>query len=173
MNSDDHILKERARQLAKKRKSINNDAEEETTLVIEFLLFPEKYAIAANFVEEVITMKEITPLPGTPEYVMGVINFRGKIVPVINLKILFMLKEQGLTEMNKVLLLRKDQAVFGLLADGITGSRNIAMHQLAEPPLNLSNIGKDYITGLMPDGTIVLDAAKMLNSNVLNKKAKQ
>jgi purine-binding chemotaxis protein CheW len=173
MNSDDQILKERARQLAIKRESINNDVEAEKILVVEFLLFPEKYAISANFVDEVLTLKEITPLPGTQQYMMGVINFRGKIVPVINLKILFMLKEQGLTEMNKVLILRKDQVVFGLLADGITGSQSIAVDQLAAPPLNLSTIGKEFINGLMPDGTIVLDAAKMLDSNVLNKKIKQ
>ncbi len=171
MSSDNEILKERARQLAKKRAS--SDADAEKTLVVEFLLFPEKYAIAASFVEEVLTMKEMTPLPGTPTYVMGVINFRGRIVPVINLKILFMLKEQGLTEMNKVILLRKDHIVFGLLADGITGSQSIAIEQLAAPPLNLSNIGKEFITGLMPDGTIVLDARKIFDSHVLSRSAKQ
>lgn len=171
MSSDNQILKERARQLAKERGSTDGDAEK--TLVVEFLLFPEKYAIAASFVEEVLTMKEMTPLPGTPEYMMGVINFRGRIVPVINLKILFKLKEQGLTEMNKVILLRKDQVVFGLLADGITGSQSIAIDQLAAPPHNLSNIGKEFISGLRPDGTIVMDAAKVFDSHLLNKSATQ
>jgi purine-binding chemotaxis protein CheW len=166
MSSDNQILKERARQLAIKQ--ARSDADAEKTLVVEFLLFPEKYAIAASFVEEVFTMKEMTPLPGTPAYVMGVINSRGRIVPVINLKNLFMLKEQGLTEMDKVILLRKDQVVFGLLADSITGSQSIAVGQLAAPPLNLSNFGKKFITGLIPDGTIVLDAAKFFDSNVLN-----
>ncbi len=171
MSSDNQILKDRARQLAKKRES--SDAGVEKNLMVEFLLFPEKYAIAASFVEEVLTMKELTPLPGTPAYVMGMINFRGRIVPVINLKNLFMLKEQGLTEMDKVILLRKDQVVFGLLADGITGSQSVAIDQLAAPPLNLSNFGKEFITGLMPDGTIVLDAAKIFDSHVLSKSAKQ
>lgn len=171
MSSDDQILKERARQLAKKREDSNNNSAQ--TLVVEFMLFPEKYAIAASFVEEVFTLQQITPLPGTPEHLMGVINFRGRIVPVINLKNNFMLKERGLTEMNKVLLLRKDQTVFGLLTDGITGSQNIDMDQLAEPPLNLSNIGKEFITGLLQDGTIVLDAEKLFASNLLIKTAKQ
>ncbi len=170
MSSDDQILKERARQLAKKRENGNNDTGK--TLVVEFLLFPEKYAIAASFIEEVLTLQEITPLPGTAEHLMGVVNFRGKIVPIINLKNLFMLKEQGLTEMDKVILLRQGQVVFGLLADSITGSQSIDMDQLAEPPLNLSKIGNEFITGLMPDGTIVLDAAKVFASNSLIKTAK-
>ncbi len=164
-SADVQILKERAKKVARKVATAQQSITE--TPVVEFLLFPEKYAVEAAFVREVLTLKEITPIPGTPEYVMGVINFRGSIISIINLKMLFGLSGKGLTEMNKAILLRNDQMEFGLIADGIIGSVTVALDQLAAPPLTLSDIGAEFMTGLTKSGAIMLDAARMLESKML------
>ena len=165
MKQDLKILKERARLTAKET------AEESTfgngLLIVDFLLFPEIYAIEASFVKEVLPLKDITPIPGTPDFVMGVINFRGEIISVINLKKLFGLKEKGLTEMNKVLLLRNEQMAFGLVADAIIGSQRIQKDELSEPPLTLSTATAGFVAGTMGNGTIVLSAERLLSSERL------
>ncbi len=163
--NDQKILRERAKKIAKKDDTRHQSAHK--TPVVEFLLFPEKYAIEAKFVKEVLTLKEITPIPGTPDYVMGVTNFRGSIISIINLKVLFSLKEKGLTEMNKALLLSNGHMEFGLVADGIIGSLSVIKDELATPPLNLSDIGAQFMAGLTKNGAILLDAAKMLESKIL------
>lgn len=165
MNTNAKILKERARITALKKES---DATSGNRLVIvEFLLFPEKYAVEARFVHEVLSLKEITPIPGTPDFIMGVINFRGAIISVINLKSLFGLREKGLTEMNKVVLLSNGEMEFGLIADGILGSGEIFEFQITEPPHNLSKLGSEFISGLLPNGTILLNANELLQSKTL------
>lgn len=165
MSNDNQLLKKRAKHTAQ----IKQDSTKGGTgiILVEFLLFPEKYAVEASYVREVLTLREITHIPGTPEHVMGVVNFRGTIISVINLKILFGLKEKGLTEMNKILLLRKDQMEFGLVADAIIGSTSINKDQLSEPPQILSTTAADFVSGLMNNGTILLDANRMLTSKIL------
>ncbi len=165
MTKDEQILKQRAQATAIKFK-------EETTLhksirVVEFLLFPEKYAVEVQYVREVLSLHEITPIPGTPESIMGVINFRGGIVSVVNLKVLFGLKEKGLTEMNKVILLHHENMEFGLIADGITGSSEVYEDEIAEPPITISPHAAGYVRGLTGKNTILLNAAALLKSTAL------
>ena len=164
-NNEEQILKERANALAI-RLNLNPHSSEGTPIV-EFSLFPEKYAIEARYVREVLTIKQITPIPGTPDYVMGVINYRGKIISIINLKILLGLKEKGLTEMNKALLLESGEMEFGIIVDGIIGSSNVVDEQLASPPLTISSRGAEFLSAITDSGVIMLDAERMLNSKQL------
>lgn len=163
--SDQQILLERAKKNAKKRDTHHHYANE--VVVVEFSLFPEKYAVEAEFVKEVLTLKEITPIPGLPDWVFGVTNYRGSIISIINLKVLFALKEKGLTEMNKAILLSNGKMEFGLVADSITGSHSVIKDELAAPPLNLSEIGSEFMVGITKNSAILLDAAKMLESKIL------
>lgn len=166
MSDDGKILKERARQIAMSNARDSQPAIGDRTL-IEFLLFPERYAIEAKYVREVFTLREIAPVPGTPDFVMGVINFRGEIISVVNLKTLFGLREKGLTEMNKVILLRNDQMEFGLVADAVKGTAIAGKGQLSEPPATLSSTGVDFISGVMENGSIVLNAERLLSSKLM------
>lgn len=164
--TDEQILKERAMIIARSRVASSHHSTTDS-LVVEFMLFPETYAVEAIFVGEVLTVKEICSIPGTPDYVMGVMNFRGKIISIINLKLLFGFKEQGLTEMNKALLIHNDHMEFGLIVDGISGSVNVNMNQLAAPPLTLSDRGAEFVSGLTTNGAILLDVTRMIESKLL------
>jgi len=170
MKSEKEILLERAKKTAIKKDAENN-VTGETTSVVEFLLAPERYAFDETYVSEVISLKEITSIPGTPSFVMGVINLRGRVVSIINLKILFNLKESGLTELNKVILLKNEQMEFGIVADSILGNKVLLLNTLSPAPLTIDNIAAEYISGVTPEGLILLNASQLLTSKqiIVNK----
>jgi len=165
MRTNEEILRERAAQIAREN-SADNKVVDELHLV-GFLLYPEKYAIETAYVREVLATKEITPLPGTPAYMIGILHLKGSVVSVIDLKTLFGLKEIGLTGTNKLILLKNDHMEFALLVDEVTGLSSIDEDKIAGPPLTLSSRAAEFIKGLTPSGTIVLDAARMLDSKWL------
>lgn len=161
-HQEQKVLHERARLLAQARdKSPRHD---EKLIVVAFFLLPEKYAIEASFVQHVFTLTDLTPVPGTPPYIMGVVNHRGTILSVVNLKVLFGLKESGLTEMNKVLIISNGSMEFGIVADSISGSGEILKKDITAPPTTLNKSGASYIRGILGDGTVLLNAAGILES---------
>ena len=163
MDSEKEILIERAKKIAGRKNRDTNVAVEQIS-VVEFLLTPERYAFAESYVSEVLSLKEITTIPGTPDFVMGVINLRGRVVSIINLKTLFNLKERGLTELNKVMILKNETMEFGVVADAILGNTIIDLSTLSAPPINLDNAGVEYITGVTSEGLILLNAESLLTS---------
>ena len=170
MDKERDVLRERAKKSAG-RKGNEKSLTGKTLSVVEFILSPESYALEEKYVSEVLFLKEITSIPGTPPFVMGVINLRGRIISIVNLKSLFNLKERGLTELNKVMILRSDTMEFGIVTDSISGNKTIALNTLSPPPLTLDSIGADYISGITPDGLILLNAIHLLSSKqiIINK----
>lgn len=165
MDSEQKTLNERARVVAHKKKATHvGDGGVE---VVEFILHPERYVIEGKYIREVLSLNEITTIPGTPDFVMGVINFRGTILSIVNLKVIFGLTEKGLTELNKVIILRNDTMEFGIVADGIVGNKRILFSTLSDAPLTLDGTGADFVSGITDEGLIVLDANRMLNSTQL------
>ncbi len=160
--NEQQILQIRARELARKETA----APQADSLVeaVCFVLQPEMYAIEGIYVQEVLALREITPIPGTPGFIMGVINFRGIIVSVVNLKMVFGIMEHGLTEMNKVVLLKHEFMIFGLVVDEIAGVMHIRKSELSAPPINLDPAGADFLEGVTSEGIILLNAIKLLQS---------
>jgi len=113
------ILHQRAQALA-----MPLSAEPEPELeVIEFLLGEEHYGIASSAVREVLALTDLARVPCTPPFVLGIINVRGEIVSVIDLKKFFALPGQDITDLNRVLLLEGRGMLFGILADRLLGVR--------------------------------------------------
>lgn len=130
--------------------------------IIVFSLSDEMYGIESDFVSEVYPLKDFTPLPGIPSYILGVINVRGQILAVIDLKKFLNLPEKGLGELNKVIILRNDQMEFGILADVVHGTQTIALDDIRAIPPTVSGIGEEYLKGVTKERLIVLDAARLL-----------
>lgn len=167
MDKEKVLLAERAKMISGRKKS-DNHVDEKYISVVEFSLNTENFGFEERYVSEVFSLREITEIPGTPPYLLGVINLKGRIVSVNNLKNLFNLKERGLTELNKVMILKNDVMEFGVVADSITGNRKLKLKSLSPPPSTLDMIGTEFITGIDPDGLILLDATKLLSSKQLN-----
>jgi purine-binding chemotaxis protein CheW len=173
MENEQTILNKRAAAIAG-QKADQKDGSRDMLSVVEFVLIPERYAVAGSFVQEVMPLTEITPIPGTPPFIMGVINMRGKIVSLLNLKIKFSLKEKGLTDFNKVIILHNGTMEFGIVADAIAGTRFIPLDSISPPPLTLDKVAAELVIGITTDGVIILDADKMLKSShlIVNQKSK-
>ncbi|MBU1163355.1 MAG: chemotaxis protein CheW [Proteobacteria bacterium] len=155
------ILKERARVLA--LESRDETVKQEFTEIIEFRLASETYGIETAFVRESFQLKDFTPLPGTPPLVLGIVNVRGQILSVLNIKNLFDLPGNGLGELNKLIIICNDRMEFGILADEIIGVRNIILSKLQRSPTTLEGLKEEYLKGITNDRLIVLDAEKLLS----------
>lgn len=134
----------------------------EVTEVIAFTLAAETYAVESAFVREVYPMKDFTPLPGIPQHILGIINLRGQILPVLDLKKFFNLPEKGLGELNKVIIIRDDNMEFGILADVVHGNQSVENDEIQDLPPTVSPIGDEYLKGVTKDGLIILNAGNLL-----------
>ncbi len=159
------ILKERARALA--RESVQAEAADAGIEVVEFILAHERYAVASEYVREVYPLEDLTPLPCTPAFVIGIVNVRGEILSVIDIKKFFDLPEKGLTDLNKVVVIESKGRVFGILADAISGVRHIPRADIQPSLPTLTGIREDYLHGVTAERVVVLDAAKLLSDEKL------
>jgi purine-binding chemotaxis protein CheW len=130
--------------------------------LLEFRLAQERYAVETRQVREVYPLKDLTPLPCTPPFVLGVVNVRGRILPVLDLKKFFDLPENGLTDLHSIILVRERDIEFGLLADVIVGVRSIPMESLQPSLPTLTGIRRDYLKGVTDECLVVLDLARLL-----------
>ncbi|HUX25270.1 MAG TPA: chemotaxis protein CheW [Burkholderiales bacterium] len=154
------ILRERALALAAEPGRTQTLAQ--SIEVVEFLLAHERYAVESSYVREVYPLENLTPLPCTPAFVLGIVNLRGEIVSVIDLRKFFDLAQTGLPDLNKVIVLESANMVFGMLADVILGVRRIALAEIQPSLPTLTGIREKYLKGITPERTVVLDAGKLL-----------
>jgi purine-binding chemotaxis protein CheW len=154
------ILKARAQALA--REPVQAEAANERLEVVEFLLAYEHYAVESRYVREVYPLENLTPLPCTPAFVLGMINLRGEILSVIDIKKFFDLPEKGLTDLNQVIVLQSQDMIFGVLADSILGVRRLPLAEIQPSLPTLTGIREKYLRGVTPERIVVLDAEKLL-----------
>ena len=156
----DALLRERARALS----SVPEPAPAEDALarLLEFRLAHERYAVETAHLREVVILRALTLLPCVPRFIRGIINVRGRITPVIDLKRFFDLPEPGITDLHHVVLIEAGGQEIGLLADAISGVRVVQRAALQATLPALTGIGADYLQGATSDGMVVLDAVRIL-----------
>ena len=154
------ILRTRARALARPRESaaVANASIE----LLEFRLAQECYALETRHVREVYPLKDLTPVPCTPSFVLGIVNVRGRITPVIDIKKFFDLPDRGLTDLHRIILVRGNDFELGLLADVIVGVRTIPLDSLQACLPTLTGIRADYLKGVTAERLVVLDLDRIL-----------
>jgi purine-binding chemotaxis protein CheW len=159
------ILHARARALA--REPIPEAKPGAHIEILEFALAGERYAIDLGFVHEVYVLKELTPVPCAPDFVLGIVVARGRILSVIDLKKFFGLPDKGLTDLNKIVVLRNETMEFGLLADQIIGVHELPLAAIQPPLPTLTGVRADYLRGVTVERLVVLDARKLLEDETI------
>ena len=157
------VLLERARRLAQEPPA--EVAPAALAEVLEFMLAQERYAVEMAHVHEVHVLRELTPLPGTPAFVLGIVNLRGRILSLVDLRRFFGLPDKGLSDMNKIIVLRAGAMRFGVLADQILGVNKLLLAELRPPPATVDGAGgirADYLKGITAQRLILLDAGRLL-----------
>lgn len=154
------ILHARALALAQKPRCESDEGA--SINVLEFRLAQESYAVELLHVREVYPFKELTPLPCTPAFVLGIVNVRGRIVSVLDLKKFFELPEKGITDLHRIILVEGNGLSFGVLADVVVGLRSIPLASLQPPPPTFEGIRNAYLKGVTAGRLVVLDLARIL-----------
>lgn len=156
------VLAARAQALARVPQT-DSAAGDGTLEVVEFLLAHERYAVEATYVREVLPLGELTPMPCTPPFVLGIVNVRGRILSVIDLKRFFDLPEKGLTNLNRVILIGDGDMEFCILADEVLGTARIAGDRVQSALPTLTGIRAQYLKGIADGPVVLLDAARVLS----------
>lgn len=156
-----HALKTRARELAEAVQEENQV--DKVMEIVEFSLAYEQYGIESSYVREVYPMKEFTPVPCTPNFVLGIINIRGQVMSIVDIRHFFELPVKGLTDLNRVLIVQHNKMEMGILADRILGVRPISLDSIQPNLPTLTGIRTDYLRGVTNDRVVLLDVEKMLN----------
>lgn len=133
---------------------------------VVFKLDDEEYGIDILRVKTIEKMSEITRVPKTSSYVKGVINLRGEIVPIIDLKERFNLGESALTENTRIIIVYYDETIVGLIVDSATEVIDIDNEFIEEPPESIDSIesGNVYGIGKLEERIVILlDVQMILN----------
>ncbi|HKB84336.1 MAG TPA: chemotaxis protein CheW [Burkholderiales bacterium] len=154
------ILRARAQALARPPESTR--VAEVSLELLEFRLAEERYALETRYVREVHPLKNLTPLPCTPAFVLGVVNVRGRILPVLDLKKFFGLPENGLTDLHRIILVGGNDLELGVLADIGVDVLTIRVESVQPPLPTLTGIGAEYLKGITAERLIVLDMGRIL-----------
>jgi purine-binding chemotaxis protein CheW len=153
------ILEARARAAARPP-ATQDDAER--LEVLAFTLAGETYGVETCHVREACQLKDLTPLPCTPSFVAGVMNLHGRILAIVDLRKFFELPAKGLTELNRVIVLKGPEDELGLLADSVDGLRSVLASGLQGSLPTLTGIRERFLKGVTGQMLAVLDGARLL-----------
>ena len=142
---------------------------------LTFLLNGQEYAVDILKVQGIQGWSSYTHLPNTPDYVLGVINLRGAIVPIVDLRIRFALKDVEYNDLTVVIVVKianeKSEKVVGLVVDAVSEVYNIDQSELKIPPDFGADVDTEYVAGLatIEDKLVItIDVDRLVGESILN-----
>ena len=138
--------------------------------ILSFRLAKEEYAISILKVQEIRGYEEPTLLPSAPACIKGIMNLRGSIVPIVDMRILFNLGEPSYDQFTVVIVLSIRNHVIGMVVDSVSDVVTLTDEQIRPAPDMGSSADGDYITGLGTVGErmlIMLDIDRLMSSDEL------
>ena len=144
---------------------------------LTFALAGEEYGISIMKIKEIIGMMQVTVLPQTPDYVKGVINLRGKVIPIIDLRCKFNLEQVEPSERTCIIVIESEnddqtQTLVGLIIDAVSEVINLKGDEVEPAPTMQSNLNEQLILGLAKCESgvkILLDIDKVINHDELRE----
>lgn len=157
------LMQKRARELA----SVTDEKVEskDTIEIVEFTLSKEIYGIEAKYVKEIYIFNHIRKIPGTPDFMPGVINYHGKIISIIDLKKLLGLDpSSGETIVKeKGLILFWNESELAIMIDSVVGIKASAINDISRGFSHNKNSQENFISAITNDHTIILDAPRIVS----------
>ena len=161
MNTAEEILRSRAMALAQELEEKGDrpfDFE-----AAAFLLAHETYLVHTEYILGITAAKGLTPIPCTPSFVLGVVNWHGKIISVLDLKKLFHLPETERTDLSRVILLGCMGIELGVLVDRIAGICSVRRAEIQKLLDSREGVSSEYIIGLDLEQRILLNVEKLFS----------
>ncbi len=150
-------------------KNIAN-ATDDSLHLVTFFIAEEEFGVGILEVIEIIRLVQITPVPNTSFYLEGVINLRGKVIPVINLRKRFGLEEIPFSEMTRIIVMSLNGSIMGFLVDQVSEVMTIPKNIVEGTPPVVAGVDAEYIEGVanMANGLLILlDLNALLESSPL------
>ena len=142
---------------------------------LTFTLAEEEYGIGILKIKEIIGMMPITSVPQTPEFVKGVFNLRGKVIPVVDLRLRFSMESIDYTERTCIIVVeieaQSGTVMIGIVVDAVSEVLNIKAEDIVDTPTFGTSLNTDYILGMakMEGGVkILLDIDRILGSEEIS-----
>ncbi len=125
----------------------------ENLSLVTFKISSELYGIDIMDVMEIIRLCEVTPIPNSPDFIDGVINLRGDIIPIVDLKKRFNFEEKSFTEeeelLRGIIIIHANDLRIGIIIDQVYRVINISRDEIKPPPQMITGIGAEYIQGVV------------------------
>ncbi|MEE9330696.1 MAG: chemotaxis protein CheW [Methylophilaceae bacterium] len=134
---------------------------------LTFVLGGEEYGLDILKVQEIRGYDAVTQIANTPDFIKGVVNLRGKIVPIVDLRIKFNLGKVEYNELTVVIILNLGGRVVGIVVDGVSDVMALKEEQLSDVPSLVASIDTKYIVGLATveeQMLILVDIEKLMGS---------
>lgn len=116
--------------------------------LVTFQLGREEYGVEIASVQEIIRATDITPVPGAPSHVRGVINLRGKIIPVVDLRRRFALEVVENSESQRIIVVEMGEKRIGMLVDGVSQVIRVPAGVVEEMPEEATTVDENFIRGV-------------------------
>jgi purine-binding chemotaxis protein CheW len=139
--------------------------------LLTFFLGDEEYGVDISKVREIIAMMKITSIPKTPDYVAGVINLRGAIIPVIDTRLRFEMPVIEYDEQTAIIIIEINKLSIGFVVDKVEEVLSIDTEDLSEPPKFGTNVNTDFIKNMARvenEVIMVLDLEKLFEAEELS-----
>jgi purine-binding chemotaxis protein CheW len=115
---------------------------------LTFFLAGEEYGIEILNVHEIIGMMSITSVPGTPDYILGIINLRGKIIPIVDLRCKFGMESKAQTAETCIIVVHVQGVEVGIVVDRVSEVLNISDDDIEPSPSFGKEVNTDFILGI-------------------------
>ena len=141
---------------------------------LTFFLASEEYGVEILKVQEIIGRMPITPVPLTSKYIRGVINLRGKIHPIMDLKVKFGMDQTQITDETGIIVIKTSSLMMGILVDKVSEVVTIASGDIEDTPSFGSDVNPEFLLGIGKTGgriRLLLDIDKVITTkDVINLK---
>ena len=141
---------------------------------LTFFLENEEYGVEILKVQEIIGLMPITPVPLTSKYILGVINLRGKIHPIMDLKIKFGMDKTQMTDETCIIVIKTASLMMGILVDKVSEVMNVAEGDIEDTPSFGADVNTEYLLGVGKTGgrvRLLLDIEKVITaSDIIHMK---
>ena len=144
------------------------DTDIKTEEYLSFELGEEKYALNILNVREIKTYGEVTPVAYSPEFIKGVMNLRGVVIPILDLRIKFDIGKKTYDNHTTVIITTINQRHVGLVVDGVSDVLKINKDKISDTPGFNSTLDVEYLEGIADVGdeiVILVDIMKLLNND--------
>jgi purine-binding chemotaxis protein CheW len=139
--------------------------------MLVFRLANEEYGVDILKVQEIRGYEKVTPIPRSPDYLKGVVNLRGIIVPVIDLRVKFAMPDPTYDSFTVVIVLRIAGRIIGAVVDAVSDVVRLAPNEIREAPKLGAMVDSSYLSGVATQGNrmiLALDIEKLLSANEMS-----